>query len=142
MDLTDAMLAKARQRIEVNHWNNVELFHSDVASYEFPTGVDGVFSSYALSLAARLDRIIQRSNAALKPGKRCVILDLKTPKSLPRWLIPALLPIVRPFAVTEEVIARRPWDTIWQAMNRHLINSVLEQRYWGFAFIARGERAG
>lgn len=142
VDLTDAMLEQARQRVKTHRWANVELVQSDAVALNFPDEVDGVFSSYALSLATGLDQIIQRSSGALKPGKRCVILDLKVPESLPRWLIPTLLPIVRPFAVTEEVIARRPWDTIWQAMNRHLTNTKLEQRYGGFAFIARGERAG
>ena len=142
VDLTDAMLEQARQRVEAHRWTNVELVPSDAAAFEFPDKVDGVFSSYALSLATGLDQIIQRSSAALKPGKRCVILDLKAPGSLPRWLFPILLPIVRPFAVSEEVIERRPWDTIWQAMNQYLTNTVLEQRYWGFAFIARGEPAG
>lgn len=36
MDFTDAMLAKARERVKKNQWRNVDLIQSDAASYSFP----------------------------------------------------------------------------------------------------------
>ncbi len=36
VDLTDAMLAQARKRVEKKGWTNVELVLSDAASYKFP----------------------------------------------------------------------------------------------------------
>ncbi len=73
---------------------------------------------------------------ALSPGERWVVLDLKLPETSPGWLVPVLLPIVRPFAVTEEVIARRPWDAIRAAMQARLTDHSWTELFFGFAFLA------
>src|SRR3954454_2905316 len=36
VDLTDAMLARARKRIETNGWSNVSLVQADAADFDFP----------------------------------------------------------------------------------------------------------
>lgn len=36
VDLTDAMLGQARQRVETNGWKNVRLLRSDAAAFSFP----------------------------------------------------------------------------------------------------------
>jgi ubiquinone/menaquinone biosynthesis C-methylase UbiE len=43
VDLTDAMLDKARQRIDRNGWRNVNLVRIDAAEYEFPKNIKGWF---------------------------------------------------------------------------------------------------
>ena len=40
VDLTDAMLACAQDRIAKNGWSNVSLVQSDAASFDFPAEVD------------------------------------------------------------------------------------------------------
>src|SRR3954447_7678520 len=49
VDLTDSMLAQAQHRIETNGWSNVSLVQADAAEFEFPTDVDAILSTYALS---------------------------------------------------------------------------------------------
>ena len=49
VDLTDAMLAQARKRVEDEGWSNVELVQSDAAQYEFPNGVDGIISTFNIT---------------------------------------------------------------------------------------------
>src|ERR1700743_1495047 len=44
VDLTDAMLARARDRIKANGWSNVSLVQADALSYDFPAEVDGILS--------------------------------------------------------------------------------------------------
>src|ERR1700728_1907472 len=39
VDLTDAMLARAQDRIETNGWSNVSLVQADAAGFDFPAGV-------------------------------------------------------------------------------------------------------
>ena len=39
VDLTDAMLEKARERVDREGWQNVELVRSDAAEYDFPPGL-------------------------------------------------------------------------------------------------------
>src|SRR5689334_7008047 len=48
VDLTDAMLDQARQRVTEHGWTNVELVQSDAAQYAFPDHVDGIISVFAL----------------------------------------------------------------------------------------------
>lgn len=44
------MLAEAQARFQKHGWRNVELVQADVSQFAFPQGVDGVFSSFALSI--------------------------------------------------------------------------------------------
>ncbi len=48
VDLTDAMLAQARQRVEKMGSTNVELVLSDASAYKYPPNLDGIISSYKL----------------------------------------------------------------------------------------------
>ena len=49
VDLTDAMLAQAQHRIETNGWSNISLVQADAAEFDFPTEVDAILSTYALT---------------------------------------------------------------------------------------------
>ena len=51
VDLTDAMLAQAKDRIETNGWSNISLVLADAAEFDFPSEVDAVLCTYALSPA-------------------------------------------------------------------------------------------
>jgi demethylmenaquinone methyltransferase/2-methoxy-6-polyprenyl-1,4-benzoquinol methylase len=110
VDLTDAMLAGARTRIEASGWRNIELVESPAVSFPFPPEVDGILSTFALTLEPDCDRVVEEGAKALKPGRRWVILDLKLPSNWLRHLAPVLILLVRPFAVSAEVAKRRPWE--------------------------------
>ncbi len=138
IDLTDAMLAQAQRRVQAYGWKNVSLVQADALEFQFPTGVNAILSTFALSLVPECAEVIAHGNTALSPGGRWVVLDLKLPERSPDWLVPILLPIVRPFAVTEEVIARRPWDAIRTAMQTHLADCSWIELFFGFAFLAAG----
>jgi demethylmenaquinone methyltransferase/2-methoxy-6-polyprenyl-1,4-benzoquinol methylase len=141
VDLTDAMLARAERRVAQHGWTNVELVLADATDYVFPPQVGGILSTFALSLVPECRSVVEHGCAALAPGARWVVLDLKVPDWLPRALVPALLPLVLPFAVSPEVLDRRPWATIQQAMESCLAEVAVTQRYWGFAFLAVGRRS-
>src|SRR6202051_2978663 len=47
VDLTDAMLARAQDRIETKGWSNISLVQADAAAFYFPTEVDPILSHYA-----------------------------------------------------------------------------------------------
>ena len=49
VDLTDAMLAQAQDRIKANGWRNISLVQADAADFGFPAGVDAILSTYALT---------------------------------------------------------------------------------------------
>ena len=67
VDLTDAMLAQAQQRIETNGWSNVSLVQADAAEFDFPAEVDAILSTYALSHVPECGDVIAHGAAALSP---------------------------------------------------------------------------
>ena len=137
VDLTDAMLEQARQRVADNGWSNVELVHSDAAEYHFPQDVDGILSTFALTLSPNYDRVIQRGSQALARGGRWVILDFKMASGWLAALAPLLAAVTAPFGVRLEMADRH----LWESIERYLPDSRMTEYYGGFVYLAVGERA-
>ncbi len=136
VDLTDAMLEQARQRVRKKVWSNIELVQSDAAAFRFPPNVDGILSTFALTIVPEFDAVIRNGCLALSPGGRWVILDLKIPANRLSLLAPLFIPLVRPFGATLDLMSRHPWES----MNKYLKNVSLAEFYLGFAYIAAGKR--
>ena len=68
VDLTDAMLARAQERIETNGWSNVSLVQADAVDFDFPAEVDAILSTYALSQVPECAEVIAHGAAALSGG--------------------------------------------------------------------------
>ncbi len=130
------MLRQAQARIDDNGWKNVELVECDASAYEFPAGVDGILSTFALTLVPEFDAVIEHGAAALREGKRWVVADLKMPSNFFRHLYPLLLPIFRPFGVTLDLANRHPWESL----EEHLGNVTVEDFFLGFTYIATGQK--
>lgn len=135
VDLTDAMLSRARERVEASSWRNVELVECPAASFSFPPAVDGILSTFALTLEPDYDHVIKEGAKVLRPGRRWVVLDLKLPSNWLWHVAPALILLVRPFAVSLEVAKRHPWESL----RRHLKRVTIQELYFGVAYIAVGE---
>ena len=140
VDLTDAMLAQAQHRAETNGWGNISLVQADAAEFDFPTEVDGILSTYALSHLPECGDVIAHGAAALSSGGRWVVLDLKVPDNAPRWLAQVGIGLVRPFGSIDEWIARRPWEAIRAAMGDSLADLSWTELFFGTAFLAAGSR--
>lgn len=133
VDLTDAMLAQARERIETAGWSNVVLVQADAAEFDFPAGVDAILSTYALSHVPEPGAVIANGAAALRDRGRWVVLDLKAPDRSPPWL-------ARPFGSIDEWVARRPWEAVRAAMQDDLDDLSWTELVFGTAFLAAGSR--
>jgi demethylmenaquinone methyltransferase/2-methoxy-6-polyprenyl-1,4-benzoquinol methylase len=140
VDLTDAMLARAEDRIEANGWSNVSLVQADAAAFDFPAGIDAILSTYALSQVPECAQVIAHGAAALSGGGRWVVLDLKLPVHTPRRLAQLGTAIVRPFAAIDEWVMRRPWETVRAAMQEELVDFSWTELFLGTAFLAAGSR--
>jgi ubiquinone/menaquinone biosynthesis C-methylase UbiE len=138
VDLTDAMLHQAQQRIETNGWRNVSLVQADAAEYEFPAEVDAILSTYALTQVPECAAVVAHGAAALAPGGRWVVLDLKLPDRAPRWLAQLGIAAVRRFASIDEWTERRPWQAIRAAMQDELVDPSWSELFFGTAFLAAG----
>jgi demethylmenaquinone methyltransferase/2-methoxy-6-polyprenyl-1,4-benzoquinol methylase len=137
VDLTDAMLGRAQDRMAANGWRNVELVQADAVDFDFPAGVDAILSTYALSQVPDCAAVIAHGAA----GGRWVVLDLKVPDNTPRWLTQLGTATVRPFAAVDEWLLRRPWEAIRLAMQDELIDLGWTELAFGTAFLAAGSRA-
>ncbi len=140
VDLTDAMLARAQDRIETNGWSNVSLVQADAARFGFPAEVDAIVCTYALSQVPECAEVIAHGAAALSGGGRWVVLDLKVPDNTPGWLAQPLFALVRPFASIDEWMMRRPWEAIRVAMQQELADLSWTELFFGTAFLAAGSR--
>jgi ubiquinone/menaquinone biosynthesis C-methylase UbiE len=140
VDLTDAMLAQAQHRIETNGWSNISLVQADAAEFDFPTEVDAMLSTYALSHVPESGDVIAHGAAALSPGGRRVVLDLKVPDNAPRRLAQLGIALGRPFGSIDEWIERRPWEAIRAAMRDSLADLSWTELFFGTAFLAAGTR--
>lgn len=136
VDLTDYMLEKAMERTKRRGWTNVGLIQSDAGSFRFPEGVNGILSTFAITLEPEYDRVIRDGAAALGPKGHFVVLDIKKPNDLPLWLIRLGVCLMKPFGVSLELAERHPWESI----QRHLKEITFEELYWGFAYISAGEK--
>ena len=140
VDLTDAMLAQARQRIETNGWRNVSLVQADAAEFDFPTEVDAILSTYALSHVPDCGDVIANGAAALSRGGHWVVLDLKAPDNVPRWLAQLGIAVGRRFGSIDEWARRRPWEAVHAAMQDELADVSWTELCFGTAFLAAGSR--
>jgi ubiquinone/menaquinone biosynthesis C-methylase UbiE len=136
VDFSAAMLARARKRALRHGWSNVELVQSEAASFEFPLRLDGVLSTYTLVVVPEYDRIIERACRALNDGKRCAVLDQKTPSGPASRLIPLLDFLSRPFDYSRIVGERR----VCESIRRHAGSVCVEEFYFGFVYLAVGEK--
>ena len=136
VDLTDKMLEQARTRVTKHNWTNVELVHMDASKYLFPTGVNSIISTFAITLIPDYDEIIRRGAAALAPGGRMVIVDLRKPDRWPLWVVKLLVWITRPFGTSLDIAERKPW----LAMQNHFGNTQYLKKFGGFVFIATGRK--
>jgi ubiquinone/menaquinone biosynthesis C-methylase UbiE len=136
VDLTDSMLSAARERIRKHGWSNVELVQSDAATFQFPRGVNGILSTFAITLVPEYEGVTGAGSAALAPGGRFVVLDFKMPSNWLSRLAPLLVLALRPFGVSRDLAARHPWE----AMEKHLARVQVTEKYGGIAYIAVGER--
>ncbi|HEV8156908.1 MAG TPA: methyltransferase domain-containing protein [Gaiellales bacterium] len=138
VDLTDAMLARAQHRIETHGWSNISLVQADAADFDFPTQVDAVLSTYALTQVPDCGEVIAHGAAALSGGGRWVVLDLKVPDNAPRWLAQFGIALVRPFGSIDEWIERCPWEAIREAMQDTLADLSWTELCFGTSFLAAG----
>ncbi len=140
VDLTDAMLAQAQHRIAAHGWSNVSLVQADAAEFEFPTRVDAILATYPHALLPKSGQVIAHGAAALSPGGRWVVLDLKVPDNLPSWVARLAIATVGRSGSLEEWMVRRPWEAIRIAMQDTLADLSWSELLFGVAYLAVGSR--
>jgi ubiquinone/menaquinone biosynthesis C-methylase UbiE len=142
VDLTDAMLARAGDRVEAHGWSNVTLVQADAAEFAFPAEVDAILSTYALTQVPECGKVVAHGADALSAGGRWAVLDLKIPDSTPGWLSRLGVATVGSSTSLDDWIVRRPWETIRAAMQEGLADPSWTELCFGTAFLAAGSGPG
>ena len=135
VDLTPEMLEKADKRIRRNGWKNVTLVQSDAAEYLFPEYIDGIISTFAITLVPEYDRVIQKGAAALSANARFVIVDFKKPDRWSMWMIKLFVILTRPFGISLDIADRHPWKSV----ARYMILVGFRELYFGALYLCVGE---
>ena len=136
VDLTDAMLREAGQRVASAGWANVDLVESDAADYQFPANVGGVLSTFAMTMVDDYDGVIRRAAEALRPGGRLAILEMRRPEGRPEWMVRSGSWLLRPFGVRPGYSGRTPWESV----RRHLDEVLYQEFYAGAIYLCVGRR--
>ncbi len=134
VDLTDAMLDRARQRVRYKGWTNVELVECDAAGFRFPESTDAVLATFAIKAMPDYDAIIRQAAEALPAGRCFVFLELVEPGWCPGWLRWLMIRLLSPFGANEDNAAYRPEAVL----KRYFPRVLMKTRYFGVALIAVG----
>lgn len=132
-----AIVDQAWQRVRAEGWSNVELIQSKSVSFQYPTKVDGIISTFVVPLLYQWERISQNGCNALAPGKRWVVLDLKSPAN-------EFSQVPSPLIFLFDRFLRKTTDredrNAWVPISSYLQNTLLSKLYTGFVYVAPEKR--
>jgi demethylmenaquinone methyltransferase/2-methoxy-6-polyprenyl-1,4-benzoquinol methylase len=135
IDISQAMLDRAEERVRAAGWQNVELVRAAASDFSFPNGLGGILATGVLTYEPEFDTVIERGARALAPGRRWAVLDYKKPNNWLRYLAPLFVALGSGFGVSKSLMQRH----VWESVERHLRNTRMRELYGGFVYIVSGE---
>lgn len=92
IDYSPKMVESARDRVDDNGWENVDVVRADAASVALDEGsFDGAIASLSMSVMPDPRATAENVAAALRPGNRFVVFDLRLVPSGPLRVVNPLL---------------------------------------------------
>ena len=135
VDISEAMLDQARNRVRAAEWRNVELVCTAASDFSFSDGIGGILATGVLTYEPEFDKVVEHGARALAPGRRWVVLDYKMPNNRLRCLAPVFVALGSSFGVSKSLMHRH----VWESVERHLKNTRMQELYGGFVYIISGQ---
>jgi ubiquinone/menaquinone biosynthesis C-methylase UbiE len=135
VDLSEGMLAEAKELCAKREWRNVELIQADAAVYALPESVDGAIFSLSYAVIPHHREALRHAWKQLRPGGYLVIMDAKVPSGvLGKLLYPFVIWTSRLTVLGNPDV--RPWEEL-----RELTGDVdYEEAQFGTYYICRGRK--
>ena len=134
VDLSPAMLERAREKAVKHDFDNVSLVESDIREYRYPADMKAVAACFALEMVPEYDAEIKRIAEALPEGGRLGLLGLKHPENWPNWIVELGVILNKPFGVSREYEEFQPW----KAVEKHMEAKNFREFYLGAAYRSVG----
>jgi ubiquinone/menaquinone biosynthesis C-methylase UbiE len=136
LDLTRAMLLRARRRAHGRGWRNITLVESDAAAIPIADdSVDAVISSYGMVIVPDYRRAIAEAVRVLRPGGRLVLLEPQRGAALWAKAATPLVALSGRFGGVD--LDRRPW----RELAAHLDGVQRHEYAGGIICVASGMKA-
>jgi demethylmenaquinone methyltransferase/2-methoxy-6-polyprenyl-1,4-benzoquinol methylase len=135
VDMSEAMLARAKNRVRAAGWQNVDLVCCAASDFAYPDDTRGILATGVLTYEPEFDKVVERGAKALTPGGKWAVLDYKMPNNWLRPLTPLFIALGSSFGVSKALMEHH----IWEAVERHLGNTRMHELYGGFVYIISGE---
>lgn len=135
VDLSEGMLAKARELCNRQAWDNVTLIRSDAAEYIVPEPVDRVFFSLSYNTMPHHREVLHHAWQQLRPGGYLVIMDAKLPAGILRKLF---LPYT--VWVMKRTVLGNPYIFPWEELRELTDDFEMTEFLMGTYYVCRGRK--
>lgn len=137
VELSPDMLARAREKMAQQGWENITLIQANAEEMALPpASVDAVLAFYAYDVMLSR-RAVERAVQALRLGGRFVSAGPRVVPGPRGWLLNPLTRTVAHIAAAQPLIVR-PWKQL-----EDLLGSLTVEEHWlGASYVAYGTRQG
>lgn len=135
VDLSEGMLAQARQLCTKRKWENVTLIHSDANSHTVPDAVSGVIFSLSYATIPHHKEVLLHAWNQLQVGRNLVIMDAKLP---PRIRGRLLLPFT--VWIMKRTVLGNPFIQPWKELGELSEQVKVEELLFGSYYICTGRK--
>ena len=135
VDLSEGMLAEAKQLCARRKWRNVELMRADAADYVLPEPVDGAIFSLSYAVIPHHRDALRLAWEQLRPGGYLVIMDAKLPSGIPGKLL-------YPFVVwaSRLTVLGNPDIRPWEELRELTGEADCEEAQFGTYYVCRARK--